>query len=190
MAELGGKRNRFLMKNPENGDLNQYWYSKATIDAIAAEVEEFGSGGTAFLSTPSIYFSLDRDLRAKCKVFDLDTKWAKDPGFVLYDYTKPQDIPETLRGTFDMVVVDPPFVTRQVWESYTAATKLLLRPGGAGLVLCSTILENAPFMEELLGASPCEFKPSIPNLVYQYSLYVNYDSKRLASCNPEIPSEA
>lgn len=46
-------------------------------------------------------------------VVQLDTKWAKDPGFVLYDYTKPQDIPETLRGTFDMVVVDPPFVTRQ-----------------------------------------------------------------------------
>lgn len=37
----------------------------------AAEVAEFGSGGTAFLSTPSIFFSLDKDLRAKCKVFDV-----------------------------------------------------------------------------------------------------------------------
>lgn len=36
-----------------------------------AEVAEFGSGGTAFLSTPSIFFSLDKDLRAKCKVFDV-----------------------------------------------------------------------------------------------------------------------
>lgn len=32
---------------------------------------EFGSGGTAFLSTPSIFFSLAKDLRAKCKVFDV-----------------------------------------------------------------------------------------------------------------------
>lgn len=78
----------------------------------------------------------------------------------------------------------------EVWESYTAATKLLLRPGGAGLVLCSTISENAAFMKELLGASPCAFKPSIPNLVYQYSLYVNYDSKRLGAANPEVPSDA
>lgn len=77
----------------------------------------------------------------------------------------------------------------KVWESYTVAAKLLLRPEGAGLVLCSTISENAPFMQELLGAKPCEFKPSIPNLVYQYSLYVNYDSKRLGAANPEIPSE-
>lgn len=76
-----------------------------------------------------------------------------------------------------------------MWESYTAAAKLLLRPGGAGLVLCTTISENAPFMQELLGASPCAFKPSIPNLVYQYALYVNYDSKRLGTANPELPSE-
>lgn len=87
--------------------------------------------------------------------------------------------------------ISPPSnLSLKVWESYTAATKLLLRPGGAGLVLCTTISENAPFMKELLGASPCEFKPSIPNLVYQYSLYVNYDSKRLGAANPELPSEA
>lgn len=66
---------------------------------------------------------------------------------------------------------------------------MLLRPGGPGLVLCSTISENASFMKELLGANPCEFKPSIPNLVYQYSLYVNYDSDRLGVANPEIPAD-
>lgn len=66
---------------------------------------------------------------------------------------------------------------------------MLLRPGGPGFVLCSTIMENAPFMQELLRATPCEFKPSIPNLVYQYSLYVNYESKRLSNSNPEIPPE-
>lgn len=44
-------------------------------------------------------------------------------------------------------------------------------------------------MQELLGANPCKFKPSIPNLVYQYSLYVNYESHRLSAENPEIPAE-
>ena len=33
---------------------------------------------------------------------------------MLYDFTKPEDIPQDLRGTFDMVVADPPFITRQV----------------------------------------------------------------------------
>ncbi|CAM9116743.1 unnamed protein product [Ascophyllum nodosum] len=88
-----------------------------------------------------------------------------------------------------MVVVDPPFITREVWEQYAAAARLLLRPGGAGRVLCSTISENASSMNELLGATPCKFKPSIPNLVYQYELFTNYHSERLNVPNPEIPSD-
>lgn len=51
-----------------------------------AEVAEVGSGGTAFLSTPSIFFSLDKELRAKCRVFDVSLEcglcplvWAARP---------------------------------------------------------------------------------------------------------------
>jgi TRAP transporter TAXI family solute receptor len=42
-------------------------------------------------------------------------------------------------------------------------------------------------MEELLGASPCTWQPSIPHLVYQYNLYANYPSSSLAAVNTEIP---
>lgn len=52
-----------------------------------------------------------------CPSPQLDTKWATDPGFVMYDFTKPEDIPQELRGTFDMVVVDPPFITKEVGAS-------------------------------------------------------------------------
>ena len=48
-----------------------------------------------------------------------------------------------------MVVIDPPFITREVWEKYTEAAKILLKPEG-GLVLGSTIDENESFMGELL----------------------------------------
>ena len=44
----------------------------------------------------------------------LDTKWAKDPGFVRYDFAEPECLPEDAKGAFDMVVVDPPFITREV----------------------------------------------------------------------------
>lgn len=42
-------------------------------------------------------------------------------------------------------------------------------------------------MEELLQVKPTAFKPSIPNLVYQYNLYTNYDCERFQTPNPEIP---
>ena len=47
-----------------------------------------------------------------------------------------------------MAVIDPPFITREVWEKYTEAAKKLLKEDG--LLLCSTIDENVAFMEELL----------------------------------------
>ena len=37
-----------------------------------------------------------------------------------------------------------------------------------------------------MSNSPCAFQPSIPNLIYQYHLFVNYESTRLAVGNPEI----
>ena len=84
-----------------------------------------------------------------------------------------------------MVVIDPPFITKEVWEKYTVAAKLLLIPEG-GLVLGSTIDENEGFMQVLLGCQRKTYRPSIPNLVYQYSLYSNYESEGLNNPNPEI----
>ena len=95
-------------------------------------------------------------------------------------------MPEELHGKFTMVVIDPPFITREVWEKYTQAARILLKPEG-GLVLGSTIDENEAFMQELLGCQKKAFRPSIPNLVYQYSLYANFESEGLNNPNPEIP---
>jgi hypothetical protein len=36
---------------------------------------------------------------------------------------------------------------------------------------------------------PPPLQPSIPNLVYQYSMYANYESPRLTQPNPEIPED-
>ena len=56
-----------------------------------------------------------------------------------------------------------------------------------GKLLCSTIDENKDFMKELLDVEPISFRPSIPNLVYQYSFYTNYQDDAQSQKNPEIP---
>ena len=64
--------------------MNQYWYSKATIDFMAAEVEKLCGGSedadaakkTAFLSTPSIYFSLkDKNVKGNSKCLDVSLSY-------------------------------------------------------------------------------------------------------------------
>lgn len=86
-----------------------------------------------------------------------------------------------------MVVIDPPFITREVWEKYAACAKMLLRPDGKGMFLISTIDENKDMIKELTGSEPQVFRPSIPNLVYQYSFYANYEHPAFHEKNPEIP---
>ena len=61
-------------------------------------------------------------------------------------------------------MIDPPFITREVWEKYAEAAKLLLVDGGH--VLGSTIDENEAMIKEVVGADRKAFRPSIPNLVY------------------------
>jgi len=85
-----------------------------------------------------------------------------------------------LESSFDMVVVDPPFITREVWERYAETSKFLLKEAPAfnapgGMFLGTTVVENKDMINELLGGIPCAFQPSIPNLVYQYNTYVNFD---------------
>ena len=71
-------QNEFLRQNNENRDLNQYWYSKITIDTLCDAVRESASisGGNrvAFLSTPSLFFSLSREERENCALFDVSIR--------------------------------------------------------------------------------------------------------------------
>mmetsp|Transcript_25546 Transcript_25546/g.87511 ORF Transcript_25546/g.87511 Transcript_25546/m.87511 type:complete len:193 (-) Transcript_25546:562-1140(-) len=180
------KRNKFLARTGEREDLNQYWYSAYTIEMMAKEVEQHATKA-AFLSTPSIYFSLqNKELMQNSWLFDLDEQWAKLPTFVKYDFQKPEEnIPKEIYGTFDYVVIDPPFITRECWELFAKTAKLLLREGGK--VLLSTVWENADMLKEVIGVERRAFQPSIPHLVYQYSIYTNYETELMDQKNPEIP---
>ncbi|GMF22151.1 unnamed protein product [Phytophthora lilii] len=99
--------------------------------------------------------------------------------FVLFDFHNPKELPSNLVGTFDFVVVDPPFITREVWELYAQAVKLLLRSKDSKILL--TTIGRAYY-----SCRARTFKPSIPHLVYQYALYTNYESPALDVVNPEV----
>ena len=65
---------KFLADNVEDGDYNQYWYSEKTIDKIVEALIANG-GRIAFLSTPSLYFSLPDEIRSKSFVFDVSKEY-------------------------------------------------------------------------------------------------------------------
>jgi len=179
----------FGTTHPEKADLNQYWYSAKTIAAINAEVSAQG-GSCGFLSTPSLFFAAPPTERVHHAVFDLDEAFAAEEAlgggrYYKYDYRHPELRPSALQHTFDVVVIDPPFITREVWELYAQAARWLLKDGGK--VIATTVYENADLLAELLDVRRQVFLPSIPHLVYQYSIYCNFPTTVLAAPNPEIP---
>jgi hypothetical protein len=175
-------------------------YSRPTIDALLAAALELaargaaargagaGAGRVAFVSTPSLYFALPAAARAGHAVLDIDTQWAGDGGFIHFDFAAGADaLPAAARGAFDVVVIDPPFITEPVWRAYAAAAAALLRAGGAALL--TTVAENAPLLAELFaGARRVPFQPSIPRLVYQYDAFCTAADvpAALAKENPEV----
>ena len=93
-------------------------------------------------------------------MIQIDEVWKDDRGFVYYDFNKPEDVRQELHQTFDMVVVDPPFITEEVWRKYGTTCKLLLKEGveetgiPKGKAILTTIYENKDLLKELFNAEP------------------------------------
>jgi len=102
------QRSTFHSKTDENGDLNQYWYSEKTCHVLCAAVKESMSlkgARVAFLSTPSLFFSLDEEDREQCVLFDFDRSLSLGScsnQFEFYDYNNPTNLDSKLHGKFDV----------------------------------------------------------------------------------------
>jgi len=103
---------------------------------------------------------------------------------VFYDFNHPENIPIEHHHKYDFFVIDPPFITHEVWAKYIEAVQLLQT--SEYKLLFTTIDENAQFLFEKIKVIKRTYKPSIPHLVYQYSFYSNYDDEELCNKNPEI----
>ncbi|KAG8341728.1 putative N6 adenine methyltransferase [Trypanosoma vivax] len=201
----------------EQAEFNQYWYSRNTVNAIIEEVRHHATA-CAFLSTPSLFFALVADANAnasgasgvRCnstaeqsynstagqaelvsnsRLFEFDRQWKEEPGFVFYDFRRPQEVPVQFMGAFDYVVADPPFITADVWEAYVQTAKLLIKHDGK--LLFTTVLENHTMLEGLLDGPLfiAPFRPAIEHLTYQYVCFTNYKTTRLARVNEELPAD-
>ena len=89
---------------------------------------------------------------------------------------------------FDLIVIDPPFISQSVWEKYAITARLLGKNEKASII-ATTVDENAVLLKALFDCKPVLFRPSIPRLVYQYSVFANFSSTSLADRNPELQDD-
>lgn len=172
----------FLKKNKEKAEFNQYWFSSKTIDFIKEEIINQKVLKIAFLSVPSVYFSLEN--RENAYIFEIDPKFKSEPNYIYFDFNQPDLIPKEYNNFFDFIVIDPPFITKDVWSKYAETAKKIMKIDSK-ILLCS-IEENKDMLFTLLNVQKRVYKPCIPHLVYQYNFFSNYESDKLNEINPEI----
>ena len=59
-----------------------------------------------------------------------DMQKIETAGFVKFDFNKCDQIPKCMHNKFDMIVIDPPFITKDVWICYHKA----------GMLICGNLL--------------------------------------------------
>ncbi|EWC45563.1 hypothetical protein DRE_05421 [Drechslerella stenobrocha 248] len=99
---------------------SQFWYSEDTSRILAEELVEGAGEGSriALVSAPSVFVKLKNLMKdgkvPKCSIqlFEYDNRFALfGPEFTFYDFNEPFKLQPGLKGSFDRILVDPPFLS-------------------------------------------------------------------------------
>lgn len=189
--KLDSKKNKFLKIYGEKEDFNQYWFSENTIEFIVNQIEKYGKK-VAFVSTPSVFFSVNETIQKNSILFDYDEIFTKkSKNAVKFDYREFDHITD-YDNSFDFILVDPPFINEEAWTKYSNFIKKIAKKReddntvlDSKILTCS-IAENQEILLRLLNLKLRTFQPSIPHLVYQYNFYTNYEDDEFNKKNEEI----
>ncbi|ODV91376.1 hypothetical protein CANCADRAFT_3084 [Tortispora caseinolytica NRRL Y-17796] len=122
----------------EDWNLSQFWYTKETSRTIAKAALSHGDR-IAVVSAPSTYFAIVElakedpqylDKAEKCVLFEVDDRFAAlGRRFSHYDFNKPFEIEDSLKHSFDMIVLDPPFLSDECQTKSAVSAALLSTTG-------------------------------------------------------------
>lgn len=169
--------NRFYNIIPQQ--LSQFWYSDDTKIALANICQTLATNNEDFkiglLSSPSLYSSV-KSIHKNVKIFEFDERFsAYADDFVHYDYNKADgDYLQPFHGYFDLIIVDPPFLSEECIEKMSIIVKNLRKSNGK-VILCSgeTVEQWATKYMELTRG---QFEPKHNrNLGNEFASYSNFN---------------
>ncbi|XP_068590408.1 EEF1A lysine methyltransferase 1 [Cebidichthys violaceus] len=170
----------------EDWRMSQFWYSDETATRLAEEVvREAGEGGrVACVSSPSVYQKLKQGAvlgsdRVSAVVLEFDRRFSVyGDDFVFYDYNEPLRLDDVAPKSFDVVLVDPPYLSEECLSKVSQTAKYLSKDK---VLLCTgAVMEK--LAKELLGVTMCSFLPKHNrNLSNDFRCFVNYPSRLLSS---------
>jgi EEF1A lysine methyltransferase 1 len=104
----------------EDWNASQFWYDDSTATDLARQLLDDATPETriAVVSAPSVFLQLknllaseDEEKRPKVVLFEFDERFAVFKEFVKYDFEHPTRLATDLKGSFDRIICDPPFLS-------------------------------------------------------------------------------
>lgn len=177
--------------------MSQFWYNNRTKQMLAdvcrqlKDIQSPANLNIALLSCPSLYDSVRAAVGANegnVHLFEYDTRFAAyGSDFVHYDYKQGADPAYLahLAGQYDVVIVDPPFLSDECIERTSLIVRRLCNPSAAKVILCSggVVAEMA---DKHMGLKRCDFEPQHErNLANEFGSYANFDlDEFIRKCAP------
>lgn len=162
--------------------------SAPTTATTAATAGPQMSGRIACLCTPSLYAALVSRTRDRCSdatspltapvvLLEYDRRFAVYAGYVFYDYRRAHDVPAALAAAFDVLLLDPPFLSAECLQQVAETARYLARPT-ARIVLCTGATMEAETARLALGLRRCRVCPQHRGrrLANGFACYSNFDS--------------
>ncbi|VDN59362.1 unnamed protein product [Dracunculus medinensis] len=129
--------------------LSQFWYSDETVQKFSNECSSIvkENGHVACVCCPSLLPAIlaNEIFKKKCasvKLFEFDERFAsKYPReFIHYDYRVPLTIERCYHGIFDVILVDPPFLSEECFINIAQTVKLLKHDINAKILVSTGIV--------------------------------------------------
>jgi hypothetical protein len=121
----------------EDWNASQFWYTDGTARKLAEELLDGVSKAScvAVISAPSVFLQLKNilsesesgDDAPQLALLEFDDRFGVFKEFVHYDYLQPMRVPPELRGKFDRIIVDPPFLSEDCQTKAAMTVRLLAK---------------------------------------------------------------
>ncbi|XVE75800.1 hypothetical protein DITRI_Ditri12bG0121300 [Diplodiscus trichospermus] len=166
----------------EDWGLSQFWYDPETARTVAQEVLSLSTCSdsdykVACIACPTLYAYLKKmDPSISVQLLDYDKRFEQyGSDFTFYDYNQPEDLPLELKHTYQVIVADPPYLSKECLEKVSQTISFLIRPQQSYLLLLTGEVQRDR-AAELLGLRPCNFRPRHSSkLGNEFRLFTNYD---------------
>ncbi|CAF1501495.1 unnamed protein product [Adineta ricciae] len=182
------EQNRAANRPQEDWQLSQFWYNNETANRLMNEVIAIlpENGRCAFIACPTVWSLMRKEHPEIHNVlFEYDTRFdTGDHSFVEYDYKDDEHIEQNyanLKHSFDVLIIDPPFLSRECFEKVSHLAKLIGKvTPPCKHIICTGAIQEDNIKEFFPSADRVTFQPRHErNLMNPFACFVDYESKTL-----------